>query len=273
MPELPEVETVRAALEPMISGQTIKSVRLTRGDLRWPLPKHLDKHLLGRCCSAPKRRSKYILVDLSDDKTLLIHLGMSGSIRLYDQKPNFAKHDHFSVEFTSGKWIVFSDPRRFGHLDLFPSAATYTHPLLSVLGVEPLSEAFTDILLTSIMKGRKAPIKSVLLDQRLIAGLGNIYVSEALFRAGISPRRKAGTIAGQRARRLTKAIKTVLIEAIEAGGTSLRDHIQPGGDIGYFAQNLRVYGKAGRDCLDCGRTLKQIIQSGRSSFYCPSCLR
>ena len=273
MPELPEVETVRAALEQVISGRRIVSVRLTRDDLRWPLPKHLDKRLLGKCCSVPKRRSKYILVDLSHQETLLIHLGMSGAIRLYEHKPNFAIHDHFSLEFESGRWVVFSDPRRFGHLDLFETASTPTHPLLSELGVEPLSSAFTDSALISAMKGRKAPIKSALLDQRLIAGLGNIYVSEALFRAGISPRRKAGNIVGQRALSLTKAIKAVLREAIDAGGTSLRDHIQPGGEIGYFVQNLRVYGRVGRACLVCGQTIKQIIQSGRSSFYCPSCQR
>ena len=273
MPELPEVETVRAALEPVISGQTIASVRLTRGDLRWPLPEHLDKSLLGKRCSAPKRRSKYILIDLSNKKTLLIHLGMSGAIRLYDQKPNFTKHDHFSVEFTSGQWLVFCDPRRFGHLDLFASAATPTHPLLRSLGVEPLSDEFTDPVLVTLMKGRKTTIKSALLDQQLVAGLGNIYVSEALFRAGISPRRKAATIVGQRAHRLTEAIKAVLLEAINAGGTSLRDHIQPGGEIGYFAQNLRVYGKTGQSCVDCGQAIKQIVQSGRSSFYCSSCQR
>ena len=273
MPELPEVETVRAALEPVISGQTIASVRLTRCDLRWPLPEHLDKRLVGRRCSTPNRRSKYILIDLSQQETLLIHLGMSGAIRLYDHKPNFAKHDHFSVEFTSGQWVVFSDPRRFGHLDLFASADAPKHPLLCSLGVEPLSDAFTELLLASLMKGRKTPIKSALLDQRLIAGLGNIYASEALFRAGISPRRRSGTIAGQRALKLTQAIKTVLREAISAGGTSLRDHIQPGGEIGYFVQNLRVYGQAGQPCVDCGQLIKQIIQSGRSSFYCPSCQR
>ena len=273
MPELPEVETVRAALESVISGQTIADVRLTRGDLRWPLPKNLDKNLVGRRCSAPKRRGKYILIDLSHKETLLIHLGMSGAIRLYGYKPNFEKHDHFSVEFTSGQWIVFSDPRRFGHLDLFESAATPKHPLLFCLGVEPLSDSFTQSALTSMMRNRKTLIKSALLDQRLVAGLGNIYVNEVLFRAGISPNRKAGSIAGQRALRLTNAIKAVLREAIKAGGTSLRDHIQPGGEIGYFVQNLRVYGRAGQPCVDCGQAIKQIIQSGRSSFYCPSCQR
>ena len=273
MPELPEVETVRVALEPVISGQTIASVRLTRGDLRWPLPENLDKRLVGQRCSAPNRRSKYILIDLSQQETLLIHLGMSGAIRLYDHKPNFEKHDHFSVQFTSGQWIVFSDPRRFGHLDLFASSAASKHPLLSRLGVEPLSDEFTKSVLTSLMKGRKIPIKSALLDQRLIAGLGNIYASEALFRARISPRRKAGTIAGQRALRLMQEIKAVLREAINVGGTSLRDHIQPGGEIGYFVQKLRVYGQTGQPCVDCGQAIKQIVQSGRSSFYCPSCQR
>ena len=273
MPELPEVETVRTALEPVLSGQRIKSVRLTRQDLRWPLPDRLDSRLTGRICAVPERRSKYILVGLDNAEILLIHLGMSGAIRLYNQKPNFAKHDHFSVELESGDWFVFSDPRRFGHLDLFAGADKHTHPLLSGLGVEPLSAGFSASVLSRLMKGRKTSIKAALLDQRLIAGLGNIYVSEALFRAGISPRRKAGAIAGGRAERLAKAIKEVLSEAIAAGGTSLRDHIQPGGEIGYFVQNLRVYGQAGLACGVCGQTIRQIVQSGRSSFYCPSCQR
>ena len=273
MPELPEVETVRTALAPVLAGQRIKSVRLTRQDLRWPLPDNLDIRLTGRLCAVPERRSKYILVGLDNKDVLLIHLGMSGAIRLYNQKPNFAKHDHFSVELESGNWFVFSDPRRFGHLDLFAAADQNTHPLLSGLGIEPLSAAFSASVLSHLMKGRKTSIKAALLDQRLIAGLGNIYVSEALFRAGISPRRKAGAIAGGRAERLTKAIKEVLAEAIAAGGTSLRDHVQPGGEIGYFTQNLQVYARAGKACVTCDQTIKQIVQSGRSSFYCPSCQR
>ena len=273
MPELPEVETVRTALEPVVSGQRIKSVRLTRGDLRWPLPDRLDQRLSGRLCSVPQRRSKYILLQLDQGETLLIHLGMSGAIRLYNHKPNFAKHDHFSVELETGAWFVFSDPRRFGHLDLFASPDEGTHPLLSGLGVEPLSSAFSAEVLKSLMAGRKTSIKAALLDQRLIAGLGNIYVGEALFRAGISPRRKAGSIAGARADRLATAIKQVLAEAIDAGGTSLRDHVQPGGEIGYFVQNLRVYGQTGKACVQCAQTIRHIVQSGRSSFYCPSCQR
>lgn len=273
MPELPEVETVRTALEPVVAGQRIKTVRLTRGDLRWPLPDGLEKRLTGRLCSVPHRRSKYILVQLDQGETLLIHLGMSGAIRLYNHKPNFAKHDHFSVEMETGAWFVFSDPRRFGHLDLFATAAETTHPLLAELGIEPLSAVFSAARLTALMAGRKTSIKSALLDQRLIAGLGNIYVSEALFRAGISPRRKAGSIAGSRAERLAASIKDVLAEAIEAGGTSLRDHVQPGGEIGYFVQNLRVYGQTGKPCVQCTQTIRQIVQSGRSSFYCPSCQR
>lgn len=273
MPELPEVETVRTALEPVVSGQRIKSVRLTRGDLRWPLPEGLDQRLTGRVCAIPHRRSKYILLPLDKGETLLIHLGMSGAIRLYKHKPNFAKHDHFSVELETGDWFVFSDPRRFGHLDLFANAQERTHPLLSGLGIEPLSAGFSAPVLSALMSGRKTSIKAALLDQRLIAGLGNIYVGEALFRAGISPRRKAGTIAGNRAEKLTTAIKEVLAEAIEAGGTSLRDHVQPGGEIGYFVQNLRVYGQTGKPCVRCAQAIRQIVQSGRSSFYCPSCQR
>lgn len=273
MPELPEVETVRTALEPVISGQRIASVRVARDDLRWPLPEGLARRLTGRFCAMPKRRSKYILIELDKAETLLIHLGMSGTIRIYGHKPNFAKHDHFAVEFESGNWFVFCDPRRFGHIDLFASAEEITHPLLTGLGVEPLSTAFCAGLLTDLMQGSKTSIKAALLDQRRIAGLGNIYVAEALFQAGISPRRQANSITGTRSVRLAAAIKEILGAAIQAGGTSLRDHVQPDGEVGYFKQNLRVYGRAGENCVACSATIKQIVQTGRSSFYCPSCQR
>jgi len=271
VPELPEVETVRTALVPVLQGQRIKSVRLTRTELRWPLPENLASRLAGMTCTHLRRRGKYILATLGNGQTLLLHLGMSGAIRLYDRKPDFAKHDHFSVEMVSGTWFVFSDPRRFGHIDLLSAGAEDTHPLLRNMGPEPLSNSFSAAYLDSCLYGRRQPIKTALLDQKLIAGLGNIYASEALFAAGISPRRLSCNIPGQRAARLAPAIVTVLTKAVAAGGTSLRDHIQPGGEIGYFAQQLQVYGRTGAPCYRCARPIKELRQSGRSGFYCPSC--
>jgi len=275
VPELPEVETVRSALEPVLQGQQISTVRLTRQDLRWPLPRNLPESLTGQKCGLPWRRGKYILIPLlPSGKTLLIHLGMSGAIRLYQHQPaQFGKHDHFSVGLADGQWFVFSDPRRFGHLDLLESGKEEAHPLLSGMGVEPLSNHFSSAYLDRVLAARKQPIKTALLDQRLIAGLGNIYVSEALFRAGISPRRQARNIAGKRSERLVPAIRATLTEAISAGGTSLRDHIQPGGEIGYFVQNLKVYGREGAGCSVCDKPIKMLRQGGRSGFYCPNCQR
>ena len=275
MPELPEVETVRSALEPVLQGQQISTVRLTRQDLRWPLPRNLPESLTGQKCGLPWRRGKYILIPLlPSGKTLLIHLGMSGAIRQHHHQPaQFGKHDHFSVGLADGQWFVFSDPRRFGHLDLLESGKEEAHPLLSGMGVEPLSNHFSSAYLDRVLAARKQPIKTALLDQRLIAGLGNIYVSEALFRAGISPRRQARNIVGKRTERLVPAIRATLTEAISAGGTSLRDHIQPGGEIGYFVQNLKVYGREGAGCSVCDKPIKMLRQGGRSGFYCPNCQR
>jgi formamidopyrimidine-DNA glycosylase len=275
VPELPEVETVRSALEPVLQGQQISTVRLTRQDLRWPLPRNLPESLTGQKCGLPWRRGKYILIPLlPSGKTLLIHLGMSGAIRLYQHQPaQFGKHDHFSVGLADGQWFVFSDPRRFGHLDLLESGKEEAHPLLSGMGVEPLSNHFSSAYLDRVLAARKQPIKTALLDQRLIAGLGNIYVSEALFRARISPRRQARNIVGKRTERLVPAIRATLTEAISAGGTSLRDHIQPGGEIGYFVQNLKVYGREGAGCSVCDKPIKMLRQGGRSGFYCPNCQR
>lgn len=273
MPELPEVETVRMALAPILTDRKIAFVRLMRTDLRWPLPENLAKRLTGRHCHHPWRRGKYILIPLDKGESLLIHLGMSGSIRLYDRRPEFAKHDHFSVEMDNGAWFVFSDPRRFGHLDLMNTGEENNHKLLSKMGVEPLSNQFSPAYLTEIFTGRKSPIKTALLDQKLIAGLGNIYVSEALFEAGISPRRQANSIVGMRAERLAVSIIDVLTRAIAAGGTSLRDHIQPGGEIGYFTQKLKVYGRGGQPCVVCKAPIQELRQAGRSSFYCSYCQR
>ena len=198
---------------------------------------------------------------------------MSGAIRLYQSEPEFGTHDHFSLEMETGDWMVFSDPRRFGYLDIIPVDGEGSHQLLAHLGIEPLSNHFSGTWLKDVLSGKKSPIKSALLDQRLIAGLGNIYVNEALYLSGISPRRMAHTIAGQRAEKLAAAIRIVLSKAIDSGGTSLRNHIQPGGEIGYFVQKLSVYGRTSEPCRHCATPIKELRQSGRSSFYCPSCQR
>jgi len=273
MPELPEVETVKAALLPVIEGRTIQHVRQMRDDLRWPLPGRLADRLTGRLCGTAYRRAKYILIPLDGNEVLLIHLGMSGSIRIYEHRPQFAKHDHVSVQLDTGQWFVFSDPRRFGHIDLIKQGELETHKLLRHLGIEPLSNSLSGDWLADRLAGKTAPIKSALMDQRIIAGLGNIYVCEALFTAGISPRRKAGSIRAGRAGKLVMAIRDVLAQAIAAGGTSLRDHVQPGGEIGYFVQRLSVYGRAGQPCITCATPIRHITQTGRSSFYCPHCQR
>lgn len=273
MPELPEVETVKQAITPVLAGQRISHVRVTRKDLRWPLPENLADKLQGRICDTPYRRAKYILIPLEGEQTLLLHLGMSGAIRLYDSQPEFGKHDHFSIAVETGKWCVFSDPRRFGHIDLIANHQLNAHKLLSHLGPEPFSNHLSPGWLVKQLTGRKTTIKAALMDQRLIAGLGNIYVCEALFKAGISPRSLAHNIGQKRAERLIPAIQDILSKAIASGGTSLRDHVQPGGEIGYFVQQLNVYGRAGQACVDCETKIQMITQTGRSSFFCPHCQR
>lgn len=216
---------------------------------------------------------------MDSGEILLLHLGMSGSVRIHQKKPELGKHDHFMLEMapqrgvTGRTYVVLNDPRRFGWIDLFAESAMPTHKLLATLGREPLGNDFSGAYLESVFKGRSGPVKNALLNQSLIAGIGNIYASEVLFLAGVSPRRKAGNISGLRAERLAIAIVTILRAAIDDGGTSLRDHVQPGGEIGYFVQRLAVYGQAGRPCPKCSATIKAIIQSGRSSFYCSHCQR
>ena len=277
MPELPEVETVRSALAPVVTGQQVTAVFVGRKDLRWPLPEALDSQLLGRHFAAPIRRGKYVLMPTDDGQVLLIHLGMSGSIRIHATKPNLARHDHImlTVDAPDGghRYIVLNDPRRFGWVDLFAEDDMATHKLLRDMGPEPLGNAFSAAHIRAVFANRKSPVKNALLDQRLIAGIGNIYACEALFKAGISPRRRAGSITAGRAEKLAHAIVTVLRAAIAEGGTSLRDHVQPGGEIGYFVQKLTVYGRAGLPCVTCGTPIRTIVQSGRSSFYCPVCQR
>ena len=276
MPELPEVETVRRALAPAMEDRQILHAHVGRPDLRWPLPDQLASRLEGRVVGGLQRRGKYVLLPLDQGETMLLHLGMSGSIRIHQAQPPIGKHDHIVLTMGSGmanaaeSWIVFNDPRRFGWLDLYRGEV---HPMLVDMGPEPLGNSFSPDHLVAALAGRKGPIKTALLDQALVAGIGNIYACEALFMAGLSPRRKAGTIRGGRADRLVAAIRSVLASAIEDGGTSLRDHVQPGGEIGYFVQRLTVYGRDGQLCGTCGATIRRIIQSGRSSFYCPDCQR
>ena len=279
MPELPEVETVKLALIPALQNRQVLSAFVGRKNLRWNLPENLSNRLINKSFTRLTRRGKYVLMYLDSDEVLLLHLGMSGSIRIYNQKPNLRKHDHFMLEMAplekdkNRSYVVLNDPRRFGWIDLFGESVMAEHRLLSGMGVEPLSNEFSAVHLEEAFKGRSGPVKNALLNQALIAGIGNIYASEALFLAGISPRRKAGTIAGGRAERLVIAIVTILRAAIDNGGTSLRDHVQPGGEIGYFVQHLAVYGRAGKPCPRCSKLIKTMIQSGRSSFYCSHCQR
>ena len=273
MPELPEVETVKRGIAPIATGKKITSIFAGKKDLRWPMPKSIETDLKGVICRAPQRRGKYILIPLSNKQILLFHLGMSGSFRIYSNRPNFHKHDHFALGFENNEWIVFCDPRRFGYIDVFSEELAISHRFLKKLGVEPLSSDFTPDYLVARTAGKNCTIKSFLLDQTKIAGIGNIYASEALFEARISPKRRAKTIKGKRADRLVTSIKTILLKAIEAGGTSLRNHIQPGGEIGYFVQSLKIYSRSGKPCLNCGSAVKELQQSGRTTFYCSLCQR
>ena len=279
MPELPEVETVRRALAPVLIQHYVTAAFVGRDDLRWPLPKNLAGQLVGRQFTNVDRRGKYVLMHLDQQDILLLHLGMSGSIRIYDTPPSLGKHDHIMLTMAASPtaaarhYIVLNDPRRFGWVDLFSATHQDQHKLLRHMGPEPLGNAFSAAHLQTVFTGRQGPVKNALLNQQLIAGIGNIYASEALFHAGVSPRRKAATIVGQRAARLATAIIKTLRAAIEDGGTSLRDHVQPGGEIGYFVQRLAVYGRDGRACRACTTPIKMIVQSGRSSFYCPRCQR
>lgn len=281
MPELPEVETVRRGLEPVMSGRRIERAEVNREGLRWPFPRGMAQRLTGAQVLGLRRRSKYILADLSTGETALIHLGMSGRMLIsgvtlgafHHDHPAPQKHDHVVLHMEGGARITFNDARRFGAMDLMPTATAETHPLLAALGPEPLGNSFDEAYLTARLKGRATPIKAALLDQHLVAGLGNIYVCEVLFRAGISPKRQAGRISAQRVAALVPIIRQVLSEAIEAGGSSLRDYRQADGELGYFQHVFQVYDREGAACLRPGCTgeIARIVQSGRSSFYCPHC--
>lgn len=271
MPELPEVETVMRGLAPVWLGQAFTRVILNRADLRRPFPEGLGQRLTGATVIACRRRAKYGLVDTDRGDTLIIHLGMSGRMRVDPEA--IGKHDHVVFETSNGRIVAFNDARRFGSLDLVETAHADAHPLLASIGPEPLGPDFGVALLQRAFADRLAPAKALLLDQRIIAGLGNIYVCEALFRAGIHPARAGGTVAAARLKALAAAVPAVLAEAIAAGGSSLRDHAAPDGTLGYFQKTFSVYGQEGQPCPTCGTRVERIVQSGRSSFLCRKCQR
>ena len=283
MPELPEVETVRRGLAPVMEGAVIARAEVNRPDLRWPFPPRMAERLAGQRVERLRRRSKYILADLGSGESLLMHLGMSGRMLVSGARlgtfvhdhPAPQKHDHVVLHMDNGARITFNDPRRFGAMDLLPTHAADSHRLLAGLGPEPFSNAFHEPYLVAALRGRNTPIKSALLDQRVVAGLGNIYVCEALFRAGIHPARRARRVSAARLARLVPIVRDVLTEAIAAGGSSLRDFRQADGDLGYFQHRFDVYGREGETCRTpgCGHVIKRVVQAGRSSFYCPNCQR
>jgi formamidopyrimidine-DNA glycosylase len=283
LPELPEVETVRRGLIPVMEGRLIEAVAVNRPDLRWPFPERLAERLTGAQVGLLRRRSKYLLLDLSTAETLIVHLGMSGRLLVSGDAvagfahavPDHRRHDHVVLGMEGGAVVTFNDARRFGMMDLAPTTTVEEHWLLRALGPEPLGNAFDGRYLARALRGRGTTIKAALMDQRIVAGLGNIYVCEALHMVGISPRRAAGRISEKRIDRLPPAIRATLEEAIAAGGSSLRDYRRTDGELGYFQHAFRVYGREGRPCLrsGCRGVVRRIVQSGRSTFYCPVCQR
>jgi len=283
MPELPEVETVRRGLAPVMEGAVIEKAAVNRPDLRWPFPERMAERLEGQRVERLRRRSKYILADLSGGETLLIHLGMSGRMlvsgdplgRFVHDHPAPEKHDHVVLDMAGGARITFNDPRRFGAMDLMPTGEEAAHKLIAHLGPEPLGNAFSETYLVAALRGKNTPVKAALLDQRIVAGLGNIYVCEALYRARIHPARTCRRIAASRIAALVPIIRQVLTDAIAAGGSSLKDFRQADGELGYFQHSFDVYGREGAPCRtpDCSTPIRRIVQSGRSSFYCPQCQR
>jgi len=275
MPELPEVETVMRGLRAALEGRRIVRAAAHRADLRWALPLGLARRLTGARVLSFRRRGKYILMRLDGGDSVLLHLGMSGRMLVEKAGRNeVTLHEHLVIETDEGWRVGFVDPRRFGSVDLIETDREDSHRLLAGLGPEPLDEAFSVAVLTAALQGKKTPIKAALLDQKIVAGLGNIYVCEALFRSAISPVRLAHTIPGARATRLVPAIKETLTEAIAAGGSSLRDYVQPDGELGYFQHAWKVYGREGEMCERCPgkpvcQGIRRIVQSGRSTFYCP----
>jgi formamidopyrimidine-DNA glycosylase len=291
MPELPEVETVRRGLEPVMTGARFVRVEARRPDLRRPFPKDFVRRLEGRTVTGLGRRAKYLTADLSSGDVLLMHLGMSGSFRVghesktktpgkfHHPRPAAGAHDHVVFHMSSGATITFNDPRRFGLMLIVPRSELADHPLMCEVGPEPLGNEFDASLLAKACAGKKTSLKAALLDQKTVAGLGNIYVCEALHRARLSPKRRASTIAtrsgapNDKAVALVDAIKAVLNAAIKAGGSSLRDHRRTDGELGLFQHHFRVYDREGEPCVTpgCGGTVRRIVQNGRSTFFCPTC--
>jgi formamidopyrimidine-DNA glycosylase len=275
MPELPEVETVMRGLQLRLEGRVLRRAIARRPDMRWPLPPGLVARLTGARVAGFRRRAKYILMRLEGGWSVLIHLGMSGRMVVEPVGRNdITLHEHIELETDDGWRVGFVDPRRFGSVDLIETEREDQHRLLAGLGPEPLDDGFNVAVLDTALAGKRTPIKAALLDQKIVAGLGNIYVCEALFRAGISPQRLAASIPGARSRRLVPAIKQTLTEAVAAGGSSLRDYVQPDGELGYFQHAWKVYGHEGEPCPVCPgppacNGVGRIVQSGRSTFYCP----
>ena len=291
MPELPEVETVRRGLAPVMEGAVIEKATIRRPDLRRPFPARFANRLKGRGITSLGRRAKYLLADLDDGMALVMHLGMSGSFRIetegtatgtaqtYHPKSKLAKHDHVVFDLSSGARVVYNDPRRFGVMDLIARSELEQSPIFANLGIEPLGNRLDGEAIRDLFRDRVSPLKAALLDQRLIAGLGNIYVCEALWRSGLSPTREAGTLGRKSAKAkagaglLAASIRAVLEEAIAAGGSSLKDHRQANGELGYFQHRFAVYDREGEACPKdrCNGTINRLVQSGRSTFYCSVC--
>jgi len=283
MPELPEVETVRRGLENHLTGRSIDKVELRRPDLRFPFPLGFAAFLSGRLVESVERRAKYLLIRLDGDSTWMCHLGMTGRWTLLgadSSETDDGPHDWVVVHLDDGSRAVFSDHRRFGFMDHFETPEQGRNRFLAKLGPEPTPDHLTPMDMAESLRGRRTPMKAALLDQRTVAGLGNIYVCEILFRSGISPRRSASSVAGKsgvtkRVERVTAATHDVIVEAIDAGGSSISDFVNVEGDLGYFSHSFQVYGREGEPCMSegCDSTIRRIVQSGRSSFYCPDCQR
>ncbi|MEX0298550.1 MAG: bifunctional DNA-formamidopyrimidine glycosylase/DNA-(apurinic or apyrimidinic site) lyase, partial [Kordiimonas sp.] len=275
MPELPEVETVRRGLLPVLEGATIKEATARRENLRFPIPENFSNRLEGNQIRSLRRRSKYILMDFEDDLILILHLGMSGRVTIYrnNETPEIGKHDHVSLITEHGDHVVYTDPRRFGIITFTTAAEADEHALLKNIGPEPLSNNFHEGVLDTAFANKRANIKTALLDQRIVAGLGNIYVCEALWQAGIHPERTAQSVAGEPVTELVPIIRDVLGRAIEAGGSTLKDYAQVDGELGYFQHSFKVYGRENEKCLKdgCSGMVTRIVQSNRSTFFCPKC--
>lgn len=274
MPELPEVETVRAGLEPRLLGQRIARVTLNRPDIRIPIPKDFIRRVQGGRIEAVRRRAKYLLMPLDRGDAVILHLGMSGRILIRDAAPNrYEKHDHAVFHLEDGAAVIFNDARRFGILTLARTAGLEAHPLLVRLGHEPLEEGFTASALKSALSRRKSAIKMAIMDQERVVGVGNIYASEALFRARIRPDREAGSLSLAECRNLVESIRAVLTEAIASGGSTLRDYVRSDGDLGYFQHRFQVYGRDGESCVSCGHPIRKSALAGRSTYFCAACQR